>query len=125
PTLRRHQQTVFLPVDPDDLADLGPHQRVTLAGQYDHLRAGGVPVRFFVGAGLDRHNVPDHGIARQMNTEAAESHAALGIFGQLNGVDVGYEVYRFVYEVARAQLRAEITPSGRQTGLGTEMNSRR
>ena len=35
-----------------------------------------------------------------MDAETAETHAALGIFGQLDGVDVRNEVYCFVFKIA-------------------------
>src|SRR5690349_8875903 len=66
PSLWWDKQASRLPIDPHHFAFSAgiPHERVTLAGDNDDLSAGPVPVRFFIGTGLDGHDMTDHRISR-------------------------------------------------------------
>src|SRR5882672_1318613 len=81
PPFGRHEQAARLPIDTHHVVFFSriPHERVTFAGDDDYLGAGSMPVRFFVSARLDRHDMTDHGIPREVNAQAAKTDAALRV----------------------------------------------
>src|SRR3954469_23046952 len=78
PTLRRYEETAATPIKAHEFASRRPHQRIAFAAEHDHLRPRSMLVRFFVSARLDPHDVADHGVPREMETETAKADAAFG-----------------------------------------------
>lgn len=85
PALRRDEQASGFPVHPNHfLFPTGiPHEGIPFAADDNHLGAGTVPMRFFIGSGFDRHDMADHGIPGKVDPQSAETDAPfrMGIEG--------------------------------------------
>src|SRR4029077_10099775 len=117
PTFRGHEETSGLPIDPNELSPWGPHERITFSRYDDDLGSRPMTMRFFVGTRLDGHDVTDHGVAGQVNTQATETNPALRMRIQRNRVEVGNEIDDPVFLLPRLEIAAkEIFLSGETVG---------
>jgi len=81
------------------------------------LRARAVTVRLLVCARLDRHDMSDHGVTGEMNSQATEADTPFGVRVQTDGVDVRNKIYCFVLQLARLELAAKkVALTGKPVG---------
>src|SRR5215471_6401594 len=107
PAFRRHEQTSRPPVDPNKFAAWRPHQRITFAGNNNHLCPRAMAMSFFVSAGFDSHDMADHGVTGKMNTQTTKTDTSLWMIIELDRHQVRNKINRAVFDFCGLQFAAE------------------
>src|SRR5215510_854706 len=113
PSLGRHQQAALVPVNFNEglLSRIifRPHERVPLAAQHNHLRAGAMVMGLSVSAAADGHDMTDHRfVTRSGNAKPAVVNAPPWVFSQRHRVNIRNEINRSILKLSLFDLTRKI-----------------